>query len=172
MSSLFDESKNESSGKGRTKLLLAGLAIGLVIVAIAVAWIATRPTETQVVQQSLEGAFREGSPEFETYTKRIVARTDEDRTMRSPTAMGTTVMSIGGELRNLTGKTITGLEVQVTVVDLANAPLKERAFVVVPKQKERLAHNESMQVQVNIGGFESDANIANIRWKVTAIKLE
>jgi hypothetical protein len=92
--------------------------------------------------------------------------------MKSPTAMGTIVMSIGGVIRNITGKTLTGLELKVTVVDLANAPLKDKTVIVIPKQQERLEHNQSMPVKVNIEGFPSDANIANIRWKVTAIKFD
>jgi len=164
--------QEQNKEKGSNKLLLGALAVGLVVVLAAVAFVSMRPSLNQVAEQSLEGAFREGSPEFETYTKKIIIRTDEDRTTKSPTAMGTVVMSIGGVIRNITGKTLTGLEVKVTVVDLANAPLKEKAVMVIPKQQERLENNQSMPVRVSIEGFEKDANIANIRWKVTAIKIE
>lgn len=172
MSTLLQESNNDNSGKGSNKLLWVGLGIGLIVVLAAVALVSLSPSATQVDQQVLEGAFREGSPEFETYTKKVVARTNEDQTTKSGTAVGTIVMSISGAIRNITGKTLTGLELKVTVVDLAGTPLKEKTVIVIPRQQERLENNQSMPVRVNIEGFESDANIANIRWKVTAIKVD
>ena len=172
MRTLLQELMDDNIGKGSNKILYAALVDALIAVLSAVALISLKSSPIKVEQQALEGAFREGSPEFETYTKKIVARTDTDRTMRSPTAMGTIVMSISGFIRNITGKTVTGLEVKVSVVDLSGAPLKEKSVIVVPKQQERLENNQTIPVRVNIEGFESDANIANIRWKVTAIKVE
>lgn len=172
MSELFPESNNVTNSKGSNKILYAALAAGVIAVIAALALISLSPSSTQVEQQALEGAFREGSPEFAAYTKKIVARTDIDKTTKSPTAMGTTVMSIGGIIRNITGKTLTGLELNVGVVDSFNEVLKEKTVIVIPKQVEQLENNQSMSVRVNIEGFEQNADLANIRWKVTAIKVE
>jgi hypothetical protein len=168
MGSLMQEQEAE---KRINKLFLGALAIGLVVVLGAVAFMLMRPSSTQVAQQSLEGAFREGSPEFEAYTKKIVVLPNQGNTMISPTAMGTVVMSIPGVIRNIGDKTITGLEVKVTVIDLASAPVKEKTVIIVPKQQVRLEPNESINIRVSVEGIPKDANIANYRWKVTAIKL-
>src|SRR5688572_24443422 len=137
MSTLLGES-NSNNEKGSNKLLFGVLAIGIIAILAVVAFISLRPSTTTVGEGVLEGAFREGSAEFDLYTKKIIARTDEDRTTKSGTAMGTIVMSIGGVIRNITGKSLTGLELKVSVVDLSGKVLKEKSSIVIPNQQERL----------------------------------
>lgn len=169
METLFEEPEKE---KGSKKILLVALAAAVVAVIAAIALISLKPSQTVVEQDYLLGAYREDSPEFQNLTKKIVAQTIEDATTKSITGMGTTTMSIGGTIRNFSGKTITGLELKVAVVDTFNSVVKERVITVVPKQKEKLDNNETMPVRVNIEGIDPKADLANIRWKVTAIKTE
>jgi hypothetical protein len=130
-------------------------------------------TSRQVAQQQqLEGAVREGTPEFEALTKKIVIQTDENNTMQSPTGMGTITMFIRGKIRNFTGKTLTGLEIRTTVIDQLEKPVKEKTLIVVPNQQEKLESNQTMPVSVMIEGFSKDDDRAMIRWKVTAIRAE
>jgi len=169
MDSLLQTAKKD---KGSNKILLIGLVAGVLIVAAAIGLLSLRPSIKEVEHQALESAFREGTPEFERYTKKIIAQTDENRTMQSPTAMGTITMSIGGIIRNFTGQTLTGLELKVGVVDTFGNLLREKTLIVIPKQVESLENNQTMPVQVVIEGFERNSDRANIRWKVTAIKVE
>lgn len=166
----FLQEKNEK--QGISKVLIGALLAGLVIVAAIVSLIALKPSSQEARDQALEGAYREGTPEFAAYTKKIIAQTDENRTTQSPTGMGTIVMSIGGSIRNITGKTLTGLELKVGVVDSFGKVLKEKDVLVIPRQAEKLENNQSLPVQVLIEGFGKDDDRANIRWKVTAIKVE
>ena len=172
MNTFLGESGGESDGGNSKKILFAALAIAVVAVLAVVGLLALRPSATVVEQQALEGAFREGSDEFALYTRRISAQTDVDRTTKAQTAMGKLVMSIGGTIRNFTGKTLTGLEIKVGVVDSFNNIVKEKSQIVIPNQREKLDNNQTSSVRVTIEGFEPDADLANIRWKVTAIKVE
>jgi hypothetical protein len=72
----------------------------------------------------------------------------------------------------MTGKTITGLEIKVSVVDRMNNPIKEKKLVVVPTQKESLLPEEVMPVRLTIDGFKKEDDRAMVRWKVTAIKVK
>ena len=147
--------------------IIAALAIGGVI------WlISLKPSMQQQVEVTMDGAFREGSPEFVALTKKIAIQTDEDRTMESPIGLGTIVMSIGGKIKNLTGKTVTGLEINVAVIDTFGKPVKDKTLIVVPNQYTRLNTDEVADITVRIDGFDPKADRANIRWKVTAIKAE
>jgi hypothetical protein len=119
----------------------------------------------------LNGAYREGSPEFAEITKDIIISTD-DRTVESPTGMGTISMFINGKIRNKGTKTITVLEVNVGVVTQFNKVLKERRIVVVPVQQSTLAPGETIPITLTMDGFTKDDDRANIRWKVTAIKTK
>ena len=169
MNTLFEEPGKE---KGSKKILFGALIVAILAVVAVIWWISLKPTTTQIVQDAMEGAYREGSPEFQNYTRKIVAQTEEDQTTKSPTAMGTVSMYITGTIRNFTGKTLTGLEIKVGMVDTFGNLLKEKTVVVIPKQRETLENNQSMAVKVTIEGFDPKDDLANIRWKVTAIKVQ
>ena len=131
-----------------------------------------QPSMQEQQEQALSGAFREGSPEFSAITKRIVAENDEDNTWFSPVGTGGIMMNIAGRIRNNGDKTLTGLEINVAVVDSFGKVVKDNTVLVVPNQKAKLAPKEQMNVTVRIDGFKRDDDRAQIRWKVTAIKTE
>lgn len=159
--------------KGKNTIFLAAIGIGLVLVLGFLGLVSLKSSTVQIQTQALEGAFREGTPEFERHTKKIVAETDENNTMESPTGMGTITMSIRGRIRNLTGKPLTGLEIKVTVIDSFEKPIKEKTTVIIPKDDvTQLESGQILPVQVTIEGFNKDDDRANIRWKVTAIKVK
>ena len=159
--------------KGKNMVFLAAIGVGLLIVLAFLGLVSLKSSTKQIQTQALEDAFREGSPEFEKYTKKIVAETDEDRTTYSPTGMGTIMMSIRGRIRNITGKTLSGLEIKVAVIDSFGKPIKEKMTVVIPKEDvTKLEHGQILPVQVTIEGFSKEDDRANIRWKVTAIKVQ
>ena len=157
--------------KGINKLLIGGALVGLAIVAVAVWLLSFRPPMDEQVAQILAGAYREGSPEFAEVTKDIIISTD-DRTVESPTGLGTISMFINGTIRNKGTKTITVLEVNVAVVTQFNKVLKERRIVVVPIQQATLGPGETIPITLTMDGFLKDDDRANIRWKVTAIKTK
>lgn len=170
MDTLFENGKKEK--RGVNKVLLAALAIAAIIVAGGI-WILTfQPTIEEQKQQQLEGAYLEGSPEFEQYTKNIIITTDTDRTTESLIGLGTIMMSLQSDILNKGNKTINGLEIKVGVVDSFNKVIKEKKVMVVPNQIEKLPPNDTIHIAVPIDGFKKDSDRANIRWKVTAIRFE
>jgi hypothetical protein len=166
------ENFNKKPEKGSKKAFwIAAIIMGLVVIGI-LALLLTRPTTDEYQKQTIEGALREGDPEFDALTKKIIVENDTDRTTESPVAMGTIQMNIWGKIRNLTGKTITGLELKVTVVDLADKPIREKTEIVIPKKQPSLEMSQVMPVNVVMDGFQKTDNRANIHWKVTAIKTQ
>src|SRR5215213_9778476 len=105
----------DSSGNG--KKIIGTVLIAVLLFITTTGFYSTCTSRQGIQQQQMEGAVREGTPEFEALTKRIVIQTDENNTMQSPTGMGTITMFIAGKIRNFSGKTLTGLEIRVTVVD-------------------------------------------------------
>ncbi len=158
--------------KGFNKILLVGILIGTLLVAGALWLVSLKPSSDEQQQQLFAGAFLEGTPEFEQYTKDIVIQTEMDNIMQSPTAMGTIMMSIPAKIRNKGQKTINFLEVKVGVVDLAGKVVRERKIIVVPKQVETLPPGQTIRVIGGIEGFKKDDDRANVRWKATAIKFQ
>ena len=121
-------------------------------------------------EMGLQGAIREGSPQFEEQRKNIVL--DQPEATEAKRALGDIVMGLQTTVRNLTGKTLTGLEVRAAVVDYEGKPVKQRSVVIVPTRQPELAPNKTMQVNVLLDGMsETDAR-ANIRMDVTAFKFK
>ena len=118
----------------------------------------------------LQGAIREGSPQFEQYRTQIIR--DDPEATEAKRALGDIVMSLQTTVRNLSGKTLTGLEMRAAVVDYEGKPVKQRTVVVVPTRQPELAPNKTMQVIITLDGMsETDAR-ANIKMDVTAFKFK
>jgi hypothetical protein len=155
------------------KSFLIAILIAVLIVAggVLLIW-KLQPSMQEQQEQVLSGAVREGMPEFDSITKRIVAENNEDETWSSPVGTGGIMMNIAGRIRNNSDKTLTGLEIKVSVLDSFGKVVKDNTVLVVPNQKKTLAPKEQMGVTVRIDGFRRDDDRAQIRWKVTAIKTQ
>ncbi len=164
----FLEQREEKKRLNMT--LVVGVFIGIVIIAGGI-WLLTRqPSMEDQKARILEGSFHEGSPEFAQITKDIIISTAED-TVESPNAFGSISMYIGGNIRNKGSQIINGLEVNVSVVDTFNQILKEKRVLVVPTQQPELGPGDTIKIHLEIAGFDSNDDRANIRWKVTAIRV-
>ena len=164
------EKKEEK--RGVNKVLAGALLVAAALVAGGIWLLTFQPTLEEQQQQQLVGAFLEGSPEFESYTNNLIISTDMNHTTESPLGLGTIQMTIHGDIRNKGDKTINGLEVKVSVVDLKNKVLKEKKKMVVPNQIEKLSPGETIHVVVPMDGFSKTDDRANVRWKVSAIRFE
>lgn len=163
---LNEPKKQETNYKG----YVIGAIVGLAVIAALILIAARRPSMEDQAAAILEGSYREGSPEFDAITKDIIISTS-DKTVESPNAFGSISMFIVGKIRNKGNKTINGLEVNVGVIDQFNAVLKEKRVLVVPTQQEVLGPGETIPITLSIEGFKKSDDRANIRWKVTAIRV-
>ncbi len=168
---MVDFLQENKEKKGINKGLIIGGIVGLLIIAGLIGLIAMLPSTEQVKQEELKGAFLEGTPEFENYTKEIIITTNMDRTTQAQTGLGTILMNIAGKIRNKGDKILDGLEVNVKVIDINNKTVKEKNVLIIPKKQPTLSPNETIDVVVNISGFDPASDRANIRWKVTALRF-
>ena len=121
-------------------------------------------------EPTLQGAIRAGSPDFEKYKSQIVL--DDPEATEAKRALGDIVMSLQTTVRNLTGKTINGLEIRAAVVDYQGQPVKQRTVIVVPTRQAELPPNKTMQVPVMLEGMSDTDARANIKMEVTAVRFK
>jgi hypothetical protein len=158
--------------RGINKIFLVGLLVGAVLIA-GLMWLLTfQPTADEQRAKMVEGFVMDDVPGFSELSKDIVISTDFDRTTESPTGLGTIQMTVGGRIRNKGAKTITGLEVNVGVIDRQNKVLKEKKVIFVPNQQPSLEPQQIIPVTVTFDGFNKEQERANVRWKVTGIKTQ
>lgn len=166
MDSLFEKEER----RGLNKAFLAGGLIGIAVIALIVFIAMQWPSMEDQKQAVLADALREGSPRFEEITKDIIIATS-DNTVESPNAFGYISMFITGRIRNKGNQIINGLEVNVAVVDQFNQVLKEKRVLVVPTQIGQLGPGDVIPITLSLDGFDKKDDRANIRWKVTAIRV-
>ena len=166
METLFEKKEK----RGINKAFIVGGLIGIVAIAAIIFIAMQRPSMEDQKQAVLADALREGSPEFQEITQDIIIATTDD-TVESPNAFGHISMFITGRIRNKGVRVINGLEVNVAVVDQFNQTLKEKRVLVVPTQIGQLGPGDVIPITLSLDGFDKKDDRANIRWKVTAIRV-
>lgn len=154
--------------RGINKIFILAALFGVIVIGIGIWALSFRPSIEDQTAAILQGAFREGSPEYAELNKDIIISTD-DKTVQSPTGLGTISMYISGKIRNKGTRSIDILEVNVAVVTQFNQVLRERRILVVPVQQSRLDPGQIIPITLTLDGFSKDDDRADIRWKVTAV---
>jgi len=167
MDTFLDQKKEK---RGINKGLIIGVVIGVIAIASLIFLVSRRPSMQDQMTEILAGSYREGSPEFDSVTKDIIISTG-DNTVQSPNGFGKISMYIAGKIRNKGTRTINGLEVNCAVVTQFNDVLREKRILVVPTKQPVLEPNQTIDITTQIDGFDPQDDRANIRWKVTAIRL-
>jgi hypothetical protein len=159
----------EASESNRTVIIVVAVIAAVVIAGLFYGLMRFAGSGRNV-ETGLQGAFRAGSPQFDANKPNIVL--DEPEATEAKRALGDIVMSLQTTVRNLTGKTLTGLEIHAAVVDYEKKPIKERTVVVIPTRQAELAPNKTMQVNVLLDGMSDSDARANITMNVTAFKFK
>ena len=121
-------------------------------------------------EPTIQGAIRAGSPEFEQWKPKIVL--DDQQADEAKRALGDIVMSLRTTVRNITGRTLDGLEIRAAVVDHQGKPVRERTVVIIPTRQAELGPNKTMSAQVMLEGMTETDDRANIQMEVTAFRFK
>lgn len=159
----------ETSESHRTLIIVVAIAAAVVI-ALFFYVLMRAGSGRGEGEPTLQGALRQGSPEFDKNKPNIVL--DEPEAFEAKRALGDLTMTLRTTVRNLTGKTINGLEVYGAVVDYEGKPIKQRTVVVVPVRQPELAPNKTMLVQMMLEGMSDTDARANIKMEVTGFKFK
>ena len=158
----------EASEPHRTLIIIVAVAAAVVIALLF--YLLMRAGGGRTTEPTLQGAIRAGSPQFEQYKSQIVL--DDPEATEAKRALGDIVMSLQTTVRNLTGKTLNGLEIRAAVVDYEGQPVKQRTVIVVPTRQPELPPNKTMQVQVMLEGMSDTDARANIKMEVVGFKFK
>ncbi len=167
---------NDETDASRRKIFIIAAIVSALLIAALVFW-ATRSGSKGALQQArLAGAIRADSPEFAQLRERLVVEFNPDEdAFESTRPVGDIVMTMRPKVRNFTGRTITGLELLATVVDLDNNPVRQRTRIAIPNVETgqaELENNKLIVVPILMEGFKKDDVRANIRIEVTGVKFK
>ena len=154
------------------KTLIIVVAVAAAVVIALFFYLLMRAGGSGGGEPRLENAIRAGSPEFDQYKTQIVL--DEPEAYESPRALGDIVMELKTTVRNLSNKTVNGLEMRAVVVDGEGKPVRERTVMVIPApgRQPELPPNKTMDVSIRIDGFKPTDYRANIGMKVVAVRFK
>lgn len=152
------------------KGLVVGIISGVAVIAAGLAVLMMQPSMEEQKAAVLADAVHEGDPQFTDLTNDIVIETGNN-TVESPNAFGSISMYIVGNVKNKGTRVFNGLSVNAAVLDQQNNVLKSKDVLVVPTQRGSINPGEVIPITLEIAGFKPSDDRANIRWKVTAIRL-
>jgi hypothetical protein len=163
----------DAADDSRRKIFIAAGVVSALLIALLVFW-ATRSDSGGAVQQPrLAGAIRADAPEFAAVRERLIVDFNpDDHALVSTRAIGDEVINMMPKVRNFTGRTLSGLELQATVVDLAGNPIQQRTVIAIPNRQPELEPNKVLEVPIRMEGFRKDDGRANIRVEVTGVKFK
>ena len=164
------EKRIDSQPESRSTLIIVVAVAAAIVIAGFFYFLMRASRGTGGAEPMLQGAIRPGSPEFAQNNPNI--KLDDPEADEAKRALGDIVMSLHTTVRNLTGKTLDGLEVRAAVVDHQGKSVKERTVVVVPTRQPELAPNKTMKVQVMLEGMSETDDRANIKMEVTGFKFK
>lgn len=154
----------------RRKIVIGSAVIAALVIAVLF-YLLMRMGSGVTPEPVLEGAIRAGSPEFEQYVSRIYLDQPEADEAKRP--LGDIWMRLFSTARNLTGRTLSGLELKGSVVDHQGKSVKERTVVVLPSPQQReLEPNKTMTVQVVLDGMKETDDRADIKMEVVGFKFK
>jgi hypothetical protein len=163
------EKTTETLEESRRKtIIIAGVVAALAIAVLF--YFLMRAGSGGNAEPVLEGAIRPGSAEWNQYASKI--HLDDPEAEEAKRALGDIWMNLHTTARNLTGRTLNGLEIKAAVVDHQGNSVKERTVVVVPARQPELAPNKTMDVQIALEGMKDSDDRANIRMEVTGFKIK
>jgi len=165
-----NEKRRDAPEESRNTIIII-VAIGAaIVVGLFVLLLLRSASERPGSEPTLQGAIRPGTPQWDQYIQNI--KLDEPEAEEAKRALGDIVMSLHTTVRNLTGKTLNGLEVRAAVVDHQGKSVKERTVLFVPTRQPELEPNKTMKVQVMLEGMSDTDDRANIKMEVTGFKIK
>ena len=164
----IQDRRAEESASHKTLIIIVAVAAAVVIALFF--YLLMRAGGSGPAEPTLQGAIRPGSPEFDKYKAGLVL--DEPEAFEAKRALGDIVMTLRTTVRNLTGKTVNGLEVYAAVVDHQGKPVKERTVLVIPTRQPELAPNKTMDVSITLEGMKDTDDRANIKMQIAGVKFK
>jgi hypothetical protein len=158
----------EASESNRTLIII--VAVGAAVVIAILFYLLMRASSGSTPEPTLQGAIREGSPQFEEYKSKIFL--DEPEATEAKRALGDITMTLQTTVRNITGKTLNGLEIRATVVDYESKPVKQRTVLVIPTRQAELPPNKTMIVPIMLDGMKDSDVRADIKMEVVGFKFK
>jgi hypothetical protein len=158
----------EASESNRTLIIVVAVAAAVVIALLF--YVLMRAGGSSPAEPTLQGAIREGSPQFAEYKSKIFL--DEPEATEAKRALGDIVMTLQTTVRNVTGKTLNGLEIRAAVVDYESNPVKQRTVLVIPTRQPELPTNKTMVVPITLDGMKDTDARANIKMEVVGFRFK
>ena len=145
-------------------MVFSGLAVLIVIALVIIVGSRTANRATEA------GWIKAGSAEFSPYAQSIKISDMEKST--AATLIGRKLGYVQANIQNTGNRTITGLKLRAVAVGFANETMAERIATPIPRQRDKLAPNETIHVNVQIDPIPDPDQMMDMKIEVYAVKFQ
>lgn len=181
---MFESETEQMAEQRRSRMLMLLGGVGALALAVVILLLAkgTRPTPTMVTGERLPGgeqipldnALRTGSPDFDGYKSKVTLENLDKLASSNP--LGMTQLYVNAKLTNRGDRTITGIEIALRAMSLAQ-PGKALAFNYsqpIPRKQSKLAPGESMPVtmKLDLPSKISEREVSDLVPEITGLRFQ
>lgn len=153
---------NEEKDRSRTVMILSGFAVGLVVVLIILATTVAKGPSSLEVERS-------GSSEFDSYAQFVrIENLNKTAGVRLNARFG----HITCKVENYGDKTLLALELRAAAIDLSDVVVRERIITPVPKIRETLGPNQSIDIDVYLEPIPDPDTLKDMIIEVHGLKVK
>lgn len=148
--------------RSRTIMILSGFAV-LVVLAliIMVSSLARRPSHTEFANV--------GAPEFDEYSTNVAITNIEKKTGERITGRYVLIQCV---VQNTGDKALSGLQLKATVLGTGGQVVREKIVTPVPNNRDVLAPNQSMKVDVSLERVPEPWEIMDMTIELHGLKVK
>jgi hypothetical protein len=148
--------------RSRTIMILSGFAVLTVLaLIIMVSSMARRPSHTEFANA--------GAPEFDEYSTNIAITNVEKKTGERITGRYAHIQCV---VQNTGEKALSGLQLRATVLGTGGQLVREKIVTPVPNNRDVLAPNQSMKVEVSLERVPEAWEIRDITIELHGLKVK
>ncbi|HKX29501.1 MAG TPA: hypothetical protein VJ302_17555 [Blastocatellia bacterium] len=167
---MFEPKVENEPGEVRSRAIIWVAAAAIVLLGGLVLILVFSKTQSQAV---LERVVRAGSPEFEAYKDKLQLEVLDKIT--HPNMVGMFQLEVRAKMYNRGDRTLSGVEVQGTMIDLADKVLAQGTSVPIPRVRSTpLKPGESLafSVKVDAPGKVTEDDVKDITIQLHGLQFE
>jgi hypothetical protein len=166
---MFDEAESNTEKDTRSRWIMIASGAAVLVVLVLIIIVASQGSKESASEPPMP---QRGSPEFESYAQSVNIIITRDDKMTAKNLLGNNIGILRAKVQNSGDRELVGLQLRAVALGLDNETLSEKIITPVPRIRESLKPQETMQVDVHLDRIPDPQTIMEMTIELYALKLK